>query len=111
MNTIFSFDSVLTAVGLVKQVTIMILALVISTFIMIISAARIEAFANKHLSIKILPLSFLLIIGTWLVAEAFHDESPEGYAYFAMAFSFVVELLNRRYEKKQALVQPCDWME
>ena len=100
LNIIFSFDSVLTAVGLVKEVSIMIIAVVASTFIMIAFAAKIGDFVNKHPSIKILALSFLMMIGTLLVAEAFHYEIPKGYAYFAMAFSFVVELLNMKLDKK-----------
>lgn len=100
LNIIFFFDSVLTAVGLVKEIPIMILAVVASTFIMIAFAAKIGDFVNNHPSIKILALSFLLMIGTLLVAEAFHYEIPKGYAYFAMAFSFVVELLNMQLDKK-----------
>jgi predicted tellurium resistance membrane protein TerC len=100
LNIIFSFDSVLTAVGLVKEISIMIIAVVASTFIMIAFAAKIGDFVNNHPSIKILALSFLLMIGTLLVAEAFHYEIPKGYAYFAMAFSFLVELLNMRLDKK-----------
>ena len=100
LNIIFSFDSVLTAVGLVKEIPIMIAAVVASTFIMIGFAAKIGDFVNNHPSIKILALSFLLMIGTLLVAEAFHYEIPKGYAYFAMAFSFLVELLNMKLDKK-----------
>jgi predicted tellurium resistance membrane protein TerC len=99
LNIIFSFDSVLTAVGLVKEVPIMIAAVIASTFIMIAFAAKIGDFVNNHPSIKILALSFLLMIGTLLVAEAFHYEIPKGYAYFAMAFSFLVELLNMKLDK------------
>jgi predicted tellurium resistance membrane protein TerC len=99
LNVIFSFDSVLTAVGLVKEVSIMIIAVVASTFIMIAFAAKIGDFVNNHPSIKILALSFLMMIGTLLVAEAFHYEIPKGYAYFAMAFSFLVELLNMKLDK------------
>jgi predicted tellurium resistance membrane protein TerC len=99
LNIIFSFDSVLTAVGLVKEIPIMIAAVVASTLIMIAFASKIGDFVNNHPSIKILALSFLLMIGTLLVAEAFHYEIPKGYAYFAMAFSFLVELLNMRLDK------------
>jgi predicted tellurium resistance membrane protein TerC len=100
LNIIFSFDSVLTAVGLVKEISIMIIAVVASTLIMIVFAAKIGDFVNNHPSIKILALSFLMMIGTLLVAEAFHYEIPKGYAYFAMAFSFVVELLNMKLDKQ-----------
>jgi predicted tellurium resistance membrane protein TerC len=99
LNIIFSFDSVLTAVGLVKEIPIMIAAVVASTFIMIGFAGKIGDFVNNHPSIKILALSFLLMIGTLLIAEAFHYEIPKGYAYFAMAFSFLVELLNLKLDK------------
>ena len=99
LNIIFSFDSVLTAVGLVKEIPIMIAAVVLSTFIMIAFSTKIGEFVNGHPSIKILALSFLLMIGTLLVAEAFHYEIPKGYAYFAMAFSFIVELLNMKLDK------------
>lgn len=105
LNIIFSFDSVLTAVGLVKEIPIMIAAVVASTFIMIAFAAKIGDFVNNHPSIKILALSFLLMIGTLLVAEAFHYEIPKGYAYFAMAFSFLVELLNMKLDKNTKAVQ------
>lgn len=105
LNIIFSFDSVLTAVGLVDNVTIMIIAVLLSTVIMIVFATRIGDFVNAHPSIKILALSFLLMIGTLLVAEAFHYEIPKGYAYFAMAFSLTVEILNMRYDKKTAPVK------
>lgn len=99
LNIIFSFDSVLTAVGLVKEIPIMIGAVVASTFIMIAFASKIGDFVNGHPSIKILALSFLMMIGTLLIAEAFHYEIPKGYAYFAMAFSFIVELLNMKLDK------------
>lgn len=105
LNIIFSFDSVLTAVGLVDNVTIMIIAVLLSTVIMIVFATRIGDFVNAHPSIKILALSFLMMIGTLLVAEAFHYEIPKGYAYFAMAFSLGVEFLNMRYDKKTAPVK------
>ena len=105
LNIIFSFDSVLTAVGLVKEIPIMIAAVVASTFIMIGFASKIGDFVNNHPSIKILALSFLLMIGTLLVAEAFHYEIPKGYAYFAMAFSFIVELLNMKLDKTQPPVK------
>jgi predicted tellurium resistance membrane protein TerC len=101
LNIIFSFDSVLTAVGLVKEIPIMIAAVIASTFLMIAFASKIGDFVNTHPSIKILALAFLLMIGTLLVAEAFHYEIPKGYAYFAMAFSFLVELLNMKMEKNK----------
>jgi predicted tellurium resistance membrane protein TerC len=111
LNVIFSFDSVLTAVGLVKEVAIMIIAVILSTIIMIIFATKIGNFVNNNPSIKMLALSFLIMIGTLLVAEAFHYEIPKGYAYFAMAFSFLVELLNMYYDKKQNPVKLHDRIE
>ena len=102
LNIIFSFDSVLTAVGLVKEVPIMIIAVIASTFIMIAFAAKIGDFVNNHPSIKILALSFLLMIGTLLVAEAFHYEIPKVYAYFAMAFSVFIEMLNLKMKSKSS---------
>ncbi|WP_379992929.1 hypothetical protein [Dyadobacter subterraneus] len=82
----------------------MILAVIASTFIMIGFVAKIGDFVNNHPSIKILALSFLLTIGTLLVAEAFHYEIPKGYAYFAMAFSFIVELLNMKLGKMRKIL-------
>lgn len=99
LNIIFSFDSVLIAVGLTDVVAIMIVAVVLSTIIMIIFATAIGNFVNERSSIRILALSFLIMIGTLLIAEAFHYEIPKSYAYFAMAFSLGVELLNLRYDK------------
>ena len=108
LNIIFSFDSVLTAVGLTDVVAIMIIAVILSTIIMIVFATSIGNFVNERPSIKILALSFLIMIGTLLVAEAFHYEIPKGYAYFAMAFSLGVELLNLRYDKNAAPVKLRD---
>lgn len=105
LNVIFSFDSVLTAVGMVKEVAIMVIAVLVSTVIMIVFASRIGNFVNNNPSVKILALSFLIMIGTLLVAEAFHYEIPKGYAYFAMAFSFGVEMLNMRYDKNDRIAR------
>ena len=105
LNIIFSFDSVLTAVGLTDVVAIMIIAVILSTIIMIIFATAIGNFVNERPSIKILALSFLIMIGTLLIAESFHYEIPKGYAYFAMAFSLSVELLNLRYDKNTSPVK------
>lgn len=105
LNIIFSFDSVLTAIGLTDVVAIMIIAVVVSTVIMIVFATAIGNFVNERPSIKILALSFLIMIGTLLIAEAFHYEIPKGYAYFAMAFSLGVELLNLRYDKNASPVK------
>ncbi|HMQ67920.1 MAG TPA: TerC family protein [Ignavibacteria bacterium] len=100
LDLVFSLDSVITAVGLVKEVSIMIIAIVISMIIMIMFAGKVSDFIHKHPTIKMLALSFLLMIGLLLFVEAFHVEVPKGYVYFAMAFSFLVEMLNIRMRKK-----------
>lgn len=96
LNIVFSFDSVLTAVGLAKHIEIMIVAVLASTLIMLIFAGTIADFVNRHPTVKMLALSFLLMIGFLLVAEAFEVEVPKGYVYFAMGFSLFVEMLNLR---------------
>ena len=100
LDIVFSFDSILTAVGLVDNVYIMIMAVIISMIVMLLSAKTISDFVNKHPTIKMLALSFLLMIGFMLVVEAFDVHVPKGYVYFAMAFSLIVELLNMRLRKK-----------
>lgn len=100
LDLVFSLDSVITAVGLVKEVYVMIIAIVISMIIMILFAGKVSDFIHKHPTIKMLALSFLLMIGLLLVVEAFHVEVPKGYVYFAMAFSFLVEMLNIKMRKK-----------
>lgn len=99
LNIVFSFDSILTAVGLVEQVSIMIIAVVIASLIMMVFAGTISDFVNKHPTVKMLALSFLLMIGFLLVTESLHQEVPKGYVYFAMAFSLIVEILNLRMAK------------
>ena len=94
MNIIFSLDSIVTAIGMTKLVPVMILAVLISTLIMILAVDGISHFVDKHPSVKMLALSFLLLIGTNLIAEAAHVHIPKGYVYFAMAFSVFVEMLN-----------------
>jgi predicted tellurium resistance membrane protein TerC len=102
LDIVFSFDSILTAVGLVDHVSIMIVAVVISMIVMLIAAKSVSDFVNNHPTIKMLALSFLLMIGFMLIIEAFDFEVPKGYIYFAMAFSLLVELLNLRMRKKHA---------
>ena len=96
LDVVFSLDSVITAVGMVEQIGVMIAAIVIAVLIMLISAEAISAFVNERPTVKILALSFLLLVGFSLVAEGFHQEIPKGYLYFAMAFSVFVELINNR---------------
>jgi predicted tellurium resistance membrane protein TerC len=103
LDIVFSFDSILTAIGLVedpqRDVSIMIVAVVISMIVMLLFAKLITDFINLHPTVKMLALSFLLMIGVLLVAEAFHVHVPKGYVYFAMAFSLLVELLNMKVRK------------
>jgi len=100
LDIVFSFDSILTAIGLVKDVWIMIIAVVISMLVMLAASKSVSDFVNKNPTIKMLALSFLLMIGFMLVVEAFDVHVPKGYIYFAMAFSLLVELLNMRLRKK-----------
>lgn len=106
LDLVFSLDSVITAVGLVQHVSIMIIAIVISMIIMIMFAGKVSEFIHRHPTIKMLALSFLLMIGLLLFIEAFHIEVPKGYVYFAMAFSFLVEMLNIKMRKKK--VKPVE---
>ena len=94
INFVFSIDSVVTAIGMVKQVEIMILAVIASTFFMIGFACPVGHFVEKHPTIKMLALSFLLLIGANLIAEGFGVHVPKGYSYFAMGFAVFVEMLN-----------------
>lgn len=102
IDIVFSFDSIITAVGLAKDLPIMIAAVVISMIIMLFFSAAISKFIDKHPSIKLLALAFLLTIGLLLVAESFGQHVSKGYVYFAMAFSILVELLNMRMRKKSS---------
>jgi predicted tellurium resistance membrane protein TerC len=102
LDIVFSLDSVITAVGMVDSVAIMIAAVMISVFVMMIFSGSISAFVMKHPSVKVLALSFLLMIGVMLVAEGFGSHFNKNYVYFAMAFSLGVELLNLRISKKRS---------
>jgi predicted tellurium resistance membrane protein TerC len=102
LDAVFSVDSILTAIGLSKQVPIMIAAVVISIIVMMIFAGAIAGFIERHPTIKVLALAILVTIGVMLVGEAFGARLPRGYLYFAMTFSLVVELLNIRASKKRA---------
>ncbi len=103
LDIIFSLDSVITAVGMVDQLAIMIAAVIIAAGVMIVSAAPIAGFVDCHPTIKMLALSFLLLIGFTLIVEGLHQHIPKGYIYFAMAFSVVVEMLNLRLRKARAV--------
>ncbi len=96
LDIIFSLDSVITAVGMANNIWIMIAAVIIAVIIMMFASGGISHFVNTHPTVKILALSFLLLIGTSLIVEGLHQEIPKGYIYFAMAFSVFVELLNLR---------------
>ncbi len=100
LDMIFSFDSILTAVGLVDHVSIMIIAVVISMIIMMVFVGKISRFINQHPTLQILALSFLILIGVMLLVEGFHVEVPKGYIYFAVFFSLAVEIVNMRMRKK-----------
>ena len=100
LDIVFSFDSILTAIGLVKSVTIMVLAVIIAMVVMLLSANKISDFIQKHPTIKMLALSFLLMIGILLLVEGFHVHVPKGYVYFAIFFSLVVEILNIKVRKR-----------
>ena len=100
IDIVFSFDSILTAVGVVDNVLIMMAAVVVSMIIMMISSESVSDFIDKHPTVKMLALAFLLMIGVLLIAEAFHKEIPKAYVYSSMAFAFLVEVLNMRVRKK-----------
>jgi predicted tellurium resistance membrane protein TerC len=97
---VFSFDSILTAVGLTEHVLVMIIAVVISIGIMMLFAGAISRFINKNPSLQILALSFLILIGFMLILEGFHKEIPKAYIYFAVFYALVIELINLRRRKK-----------
>lgn len=99
IDIIFSLDSVITAVGMVEHVPVMVAAIVIAVLVMMLAAGTISDFIEKHPSLKILALSFLIVVGTLLIAESFGVHVPKGYVYFAMAFSLGVEALNIRMRK------------
>ncbi len=100
LDIVFSLDSVITAVGMVDHISIMVTAVIIAMIVMLVFVDSVSAFIEKHPTFKILALSFLMLIGFVLVAEGFHVEIPKGYIYFAMAFSFGVEMVNVRIRKK-----------
>lgn len=101
LDIVFSLDSVITAVGMVSQVSVMVVAMSLSMVIMLFSAGKINGFVEKHPTIKILALSFLLLIGVMLIAEGMGAHISKGYIYFAMSFSLIVEVLNMQFRKKQ----------
>jgi predicted tellurium resistance membrane protein TerC len=102
IDIVFSLDSVITAVGLVDQVEVMVAAIVLAVLVMMVSARAIGEFVDQHPTIKMLALSFLIMIGVALVAEGFELHIPKGYLYFAMAFSVGVEMLNIQLRRRSA---------
>jgi predicted tellurium resistance membrane protein TerC len=103
LDLVFSFDSILTAIGLTDRLPVMITAVVISIIIMMVFSGKVSDFIHKNPTLEILALSFLLLIGFMLVLEGFHYKIPKGYIYFAVFFSFFVEILNMRLRRKIAL--------
>jgi len=103
IDLVFSLDSIITAVGMVDQVEIMIAAVMTSVGLMMVFARGIGEFVSNHPTIKMLALSFLVVVGVVLIAEGFEHHIPKGYVYFAMAFSVCVEMLNIRLRKKSTL--------
>jgi predicted tellurium resistance membrane protein TerC len=102
LDIVFSLDSVITAIGMANQVSVMIIAMVLAMLVMLVSAGAVSDFVERHPSVKILALAFLLLIGVMLVAEGMGTHMAKGYVYFAMAFSLLVEMLNMRYRRRHA---------
>lgn len=102
LDIVFSLDSVITAVGLVQHVSIMAIAIILAVAVMLLAAKSIGDFVDTHPTIKILALSFLILVGVTLMVEGFDVHVPKGYIYFAMAFSVMVEMLNIRMRKRLA---------
>ncbi len=100
LDVVFSLDSVITAVGMVRQIPVMIAAVVIAMIFMLVFVNKVSAFIDENPTIKMLALSFLILIGCALIAEGLHREIPKGYIYFSMAFSLAVEMLNIRTRKR-----------
>jgi predicted tellurium resistance membrane protein TerC len=102
IDSVFSIDSIITAVGLVDEIAVMIAAVIVAVLLMMVFAGPIGRFVSAHPTIKMLALSFLFMIGTVLIADGLGQHVPRGYIYFAMAFSIIVELLNMRLREQKA---------
>jgi predicted tellurium resistance membrane protein TerC len=102
LDIVFSLDSVITAVGMAEEISIMVLAVVLAVAVMMFSAEPISAFVHRHPTVKMLALSFLLLIGLALIGDAFEMHIPKGYIYFAMGFSVFVEMINMRLRRPSA---------
>ena len=96
LDLVFSLDSIITAVGMVQNITVMIIAILVAVGVMLVFAGPVSRFVQRHPTMKMLALSFLLLIGVMLVADGLGQHIPRGYIYFAMAFSLGVEILNMR---------------
>ncbi len=105
LDIIFSLDSVITAVGMVQILPVMMAAMVVAVGVMLVFAKKVGDFVNEHPTMKILALSFLILIGIMLVAQGAGQPVPKGYIYFAMLFSLIVEFLNMKYRKKEAVTK------
>jgi predicted tellurium resistance membrane protein TerC len=103
VNIVFSFDSILTAIGLTKEIFIMMVAVIASIGVMMIFSEAVSKFINTHPTMQMLALSFLILIGMMLIVEGFHQHVSKGYVYFAIAFSLLVEVLNMRLRKKSQI--------
>ncbi len=101
LDLIFSFDSILTAIGLVEEVILMVVAVVVAIIVMMVFAGRIAEFIKSHPTLEVLALSFLILIGFMLMIEAFEYHVPKGYIYFAVFFSLLVEVLNIRIRRRR----------
>lgn len=100
LDIVFSLDSVITAIGMVEQIPVMVIAIVIAVLLMMVASRPIGEFVDTHPTVKMLALSFLVLVGVTLIAEGFDLHIPKGYIYFSMAFSVAVEMLNLRLRKK-----------
>ncbi len=105
IDIVFSLDSVITAVGMTNNVPVMVTAVVLAMIVMMVASGSISSFVNRHPTIKMLALSFLILVGVMLVAEGFGQHVSKGYIYFAMAFSFAVEMLNIKMRGKRKPVE------
>ncbi|MAM86290.1 TerC family protein [Allohahella sp. A8] len=102
LDIVFSLDSVITAVGMADHIPVMVIAIILAVLVMMLSAKSIGEFVEKHPTLKMLALSFLILVGVALIGESFDMHIPKGYIYFAMAFSVLVEMLNIRLSKRRA---------
>jgi predicted tellurium resistance membrane protein TerC len=106
LDIVFSLDSVITAVGMAEDLAVMVAAVVIAVGVMMVAAGAISEFVEKHPTVKMLALSFLLLIGVSLIADGFHQHIPKGYIYFAMGFSVFVEMINLRIRGMREKPEP-----